>query len=270
MRGKIQWSVRWLFGWFLALAALSAGVAHAAAPLQSEYLDIYLKMNDAEKLEIAGDDRDALAGFEECYTRLAKIHKANPNWESALVTSRLNDCRASITTLEAKLAPPAHKPAPVVAATPAPAAPESVSARLAQLEQAAKDAPNDANATFNLGVAYYQVGRTDDAVATLQRGLTLAPGNAYAHNFLGCALLRNGRITAASREFLKAIAADEGYAEAHYNLAILYATEDPPAMNSARAQYKRALELGMVPDPHLQKTLRASGHLAETPSKSVP
>ncbi len=263
--------MRWRFGWSLVAIGLSAAVAHAT-PLQSEYLDIYIKMNEAEKLEIAGDDRDALAGFEDCYTRLARIHSNNPNWENALVTSRLADCRAAITTLEAKLAPPAHKPAPVASASPAPptTAPESAKAKLAELEQAAKSAPNDPNAIFNLGVAYYQIGRTDDAVATLQRGLLIAPGNAYAHNFLGCALLRDGRITAASKEFLKAIAVDEGYAEAHYNLAILYATEDPPALISARTQYKRALDLGIVPDPHLQKVLRASGHGAETAVKSVP
>jgi tetratricopeptide (TPR) repeat protein len=254
----------------VAVLGLAASLAHAA-PLQSEYLDIYLKMNEAQKLEETGDDRNALAGFEDCYTRLARIHQDNPNWESALVKSRLNDCRASITTLEAKLAPPASKPAPVTAAPTSPvAAPESTKARLAELEQAAKAAPNDANATFNLGVAYYQVDQTDEAIATLQRGLTLAPGNAFAHNFLGCALLRDGHITAASKEFLKAIAVDEGFAEAHYNLAILYATEDPPAMNSARTQYKRAMDLGIVPDPHLQKVLRASNHGAETPSKSVP
>ncbi len=266
--------MRWRFAWGVVVLGLAAGWVHAV-PLQSEYLDIYLKMNEAQKLEDSGDARDALAGFEDCYTRLAKIHEDNPNWENALVKSRLNDCRASITLLEAKLAPPAvKKTAPIVAAAPAPTStttPESTKARLAELEAAAKAAPTDANATFNLGVAYYQVGQTEDAIATLQRGLTLAPGNAYAHNFLGCALLRDGRITAASKEFQKAIAVDEGYAEAHYNLAILYATEDPPALNSARTQYKRALDLGIVPDPHLQKVLRApASHGIETAAKSVP
>ena len=45
----------------MAVIGLSAGVARAS--LQSDYLDIYIKMNEAEKVEIAGDDRDALAGF---------------------------------------------------------------------------------------------------------------------------------------------------------------------------------------------------------------
>jgi Flp pilus assembly protein TadD len=246
---------------------LSAGVARAS--LQSDYLDIYIKMNEAEKVEIAGDDRDALAGFEDCYTRLAAIHKNNPGWENALVTTRLGDCRAKITELEARLVPPAQKTV-MAASTPAAPVPESPQARLAELEQAAKAAPNDPSALFNLGAAYYQVDKTDEAIATLQRGLAIAPGNAYAHNFLGCALLRNGHIESAAKEFQKAIGLDEGYADAHYNLAILYATEDPPALNSAHTQYKRALELGMVPDPHLQKVLRAGSHLAEIPVTATP
>ena len=174
---------------------------------------------------------------------------------------RMNDCRASIVALEAKLAPPPGK-AVVATTTNAPAAtppPDSPQAQLAGLVAAAKASPSDASAQFNLGTAYYQVGQTDAAITTLQRGLVLEPGNIYGRNYLGCAFLRKGRIESAAKEFQKAIALVETFAEAHYNLAILYATEDPPATVSARAQYKRALELGIAPDPHLEKVLRMAG-----------
>ncbi len=42
----------------------------ARASLQSDYLDIYIKMNEAAKLDVNGDARGALAGFEDCYNRL--------------------------------------------------------------------------------------------------------------------------------------------------------------------------------------------------------
>ncbi len=228
----------------------------ARASLQSDYLDIYIKMNDAAKLEISGDDRGALAGFEDCYQRLQTIHASNPDWENALVTTRLGDCRAKILEIEAKFAALATK-TPAAATSTAPAA-ESAQARVAELEQAVKAAPDNPGALFNLGVAYYQVGQTDSSIGMLQRGLAISPGNGYAHNFLGCAFMRKGRIESAAKEFQKAIAADEGLADAHYNLAILYATEDPPALITARGQYKRAMELGIVPDPHLEKVLRAA------------
>jgi tetratricopeptide (TPR) repeat protein len=246
------------------MAMALSSLLPARADLQSDYLDIYLKMNDADKLEINGDARGALAEFEDCYTRLHKINVDNPNWENVLVTNRLKDCKAHILALEAKLAPP---PVAKTPAAPAPApppatktpAPDSAQSRLLALQAAVKATPNVASAWLNLGAAYFQLGQTAPSIDALQHGLTIEPTNIYAHNYLGCAFLRNGRIESAAKEFQKAIAQEETFAEAHYNLAMLYATEDPPATNSARAQYKRALELGIVPDPHLEKVLHMSG-----------
>jgi tetratricopeptide (TPR) repeat protein len=255
--------VRWRLVLCLAgLIALSTAAAGATGPvsLQSEYLDIYLKMNDAAKLEINGDNRGALTEFEDCYTRLAKIHVSYPHWENVLVMTRMGDCRTRITDLEAKLAPAPRKPAaPMPAAGAPPPATTSLKARVATLEAAVRAAPNDPSALFNLAAAYYQTGQTELAIDELQRALAVAPESAPAHNFLGCALMRKGRIESAAKEFLKAVALDEGSADAHYNLAILYATEDPPALKSAALQYRRALELGLVPDPHLQRVLREAG-----------
>ncbi len=252
MRGSL-----FFCGAVLALSSLPP--ARAEVPLQSAYLDIYLKMNDAAKLEINGDDRGALAEFEDCYTRLYRIHVDNPDWENVLVTNRLGDLHAHIVALETKLAPPPAKTPVAPAAAPTSPTPESPQARLLALQAAVKASPNQALAWFNLGTAYFQLGQNNPAIDALQRGLALEPANIYAHNYLGCAFLRKGRIESAAKEFQKAITLEETFAEPHYNLAMLYATEDPPALNSARAQYKRAVELGMVPDPHLQKVLRAAG-----------
>ena len=46
----------------------------AEQTLQQRYLDIYLKINDAEHLERQGDFRGALEDFQDCYTKLSKIH----------------------------------------------------------------------------------------------------------------------------------------------------------------------------------------------------
>ncbi len=243
----------------LLFAGLALLLVPLRASLQSDYLDIYIKMNEAAKMETTGDDRGALAGFEDCYSRLQHIHSDNPKWENALVLSRLADCKARIVALEAKLNVVKPKPAPLVIATGPVPPPESPKARVLALEQAVKAAPNSASAIFNLGTAYYQVGQTDAAIDMLQRGLTLEPSNVYGHNFLGLAHLRKGRIESAAKEFLKVISLDEGFADAHYNLAILYATEDPPATKSAAIQYKRAMELGIAPDPHLERVLKMTG-----------
>lgn len=238
------------------IALARPALAQSTPPLQTEYLDIYLKMTEATKMENSGDNRNALASFEDCYNRLRRIHVKNPNWENALVLSRMTDCRASILTLETKLAPPAGKPIAAAAPVSTAPAPESTQARLVAAQVAVKTSPNDSAAWLNLGTIYFQLGQTDPAIDALQRGLAIDSTNIYGHNYLGCAFLRKDKITSAVKEFQKAISLVDTFAEPHYNLAILYATEDPPAWKQARTEYKRALELGVVPDPHFQKVMR--------------
>jgi hypothetical protein len=94
----------------------------ARATLQSDYLEIYLKLNDSERLERNGDFRGALEGFEDCYAKLHKIHVNNPDWESVLVTSRMEDCRAKITELQPKVANSDETAPAVPSPAPAPTA----------------------------------------------------------------------------------------------------------------------------------------------------
>jgi tetratricopeptide (TPR) repeat protein len=248
----------------LALLAVPVGAetdsssSHDEGGVQSDYLAIYLKLNDTAELEAKGDLNGALAGFEDCYTRLAKIHKNYPRWEEALVDKRLEDCQARIIEIEGRLAAMQKKPAAAVSAAPATGTVESPAARLAELEQKVKASPNDPSAYRDLGVACLQCGQVTEAIDAFKHSIVLDPGNVYAHNFLGCAQMRKGRVEAAAKEFRAALTLDEGLTEAHYNLAILYATEDPPALITARAHYKRALELGLIPDPHLAKILHVA------------
>ena len=55
---------------------------------------------------------------------------------------------------------------------------------------------------------------------------------------------------------VEAIANDPGYADAHFNLAVIYATAQPPAKQQAKQHYEKALSLGASPDPTLEKLLR--------------
>ena len=91
--------------------------------LQQKYLNIYLKINDAEHLEKQGDFAGALDDFKDCYTKLAKIHQTDPNWETALVVHRMEDCKAKVIDLQSKVdaMPPPAPPTPAPEPTPAPA-----------------------------------------------------------------------------------------------------------------------------------------------------
>jgi Tfp pilus assembly protein PilF len=46
------------------------------------------------------------------------------------------------------------------------------------------------------------------------------------------------------------------YAEAHFNLAVIYATAKPPSIALAKRHYEKALELGAGPDKRLAAMLK--------------
>ena len=123
------------------------------------------------------------------------------------------------------------------------------------LQQAVKLSPNDAFSYRNLGIVYYQLNQNDAAIDALERSIALDPNNVYSHDYLGCACSQKGWQEVAEKEFQKAIEINDDFPDAHYNLAIVYAMQKPPALELARRHYKRALELGLPKDPRLEKLL---------------
>jgi len=111
--------MRWRVYLFCALAGLflvPPSVAHAEKTLQERYLEIYVKIHDADQYEQQGDYRSALQTFQDCYAKLQIIHKTNPDWEPAMVNARLNDFTVKIADLK----PKAQAQQPIA---PAPSAP---------------------------------------------------------------------------------------------------------------------------------------------------
>lgn len=66
---------------------------------------------------------------------------------------------------------------------------------------------------------------------------------------------RKGWRDGAESELLKAVELDETYADAHFNLAVIYLQRVPPATALARRHYQRAVELGAPPDSVVEKQL---------------
>jgi len=83
----------------------------------------------------------------------------------------------------------------------------------------------------------------------------LDPNDAKTRNYLGISSSHRGLQEAAEQECRKAIELDEGYADAHFNLAVIYATQKPPSKELAKRHYTRALELGVPKDPELERLL---------------
>ena len=126
---------------------------------------------------------------------------------------------------------------------------------LKALQQAVKLSPTDAFSYSNLGIVYYQLGQYENAIDALNSAKALDPSDAKTHNYLGCACSQKGWQEVAEKEFRKAIELDPNFGDAHFNLALVYATSKPPSLELARREYNRALELGIAKDARLEKLL---------------
>lgn len=124
------------------------------------------------------------------------------------------------------------------------------------LKTAVKLAPQDAFSHSILGISLYQQGKYDEAVQFLSRAAALDPNDPKTRNYLGIAASQKGWQEAAEQECRKAIELDPQYGDAHFNLAVIYATQKPPARELARRHYNRALELGVPRDAQLEKIIR--------------
>jgi len=99
----------------------------------------------------------------------------------------------------------------------------------------------------NLAILYRRNGRDEDAEATLDRALALAPEHAAANNELGLLLRERGEFADAEAAYRRAIEGDPAYALAHYNLGVLldlYLKREAEALE----QYEAYQSLAPQPD----------------------
>ena len=69
-------------------------------------------------------------------------------------------------------------------------------------------------------------------------------------------LSEKGWSAAGEQEIRRSIELNPQYADAHFNLAVIYAKQRTPKVEMARYHYKKALDLGAPPDPELEALLK--------------
>ena len=124
--------------------------------------------------------------------------------------------------------------AAVVAAGPDPAAIAAYGQALATLhggDEAAAEAkfqslaqtwPDYSGPLVNLAMIKARRGELEPATALLQRAVAVCASCATPWNELGVIQRQQGRFADAEQSYLKAIAADSAYANAYFNLGVLY------------------------------------------------
>ena len=78
----------------------------------------------------------------------------------------------------------------------------------------------------NIGVALFDQGRLEEAMASYREALRLKPDYALAHNNLGIALKTQGRLEEATASYREALRLNPKYVEAHSNLETLSGRKD--------------------------------------------
>jgi tetratricopeptide (TPR) repeat protein len=130
-------------------------------------------------------------------------------------------------------------------------------------------APNWIEAHINLGVALYQMGMTDDALAAFLSAVKLDPANGISRYNLGCVLEEQGNISEAIEHLCAAARLMPNHADAHFNLALAY--EKSGDRNLARAQW--LLYLRHAPNGPWAEQARAhlkQCSLRRKPSEPIP
>lgn len=82
--------------------------------------------------------------------------------------------------------------------------------------------PELAGPWANLGLVYYKKNKIKEAEKALNKALKLNPKNSYAYNLLGIIENKKGEFKNAEKNYLLAISNKRNYANAYYNIALLY------------------------------------------------
>jgi len=124
------------------------------------------------------------------------------------------------------------------------------------LEKAIAVDPKDAFSLTTLGAVMIEQSRIQDAMTFLERANESQADDPITLNYLGVASSQLGQFGKAEQSLRRAITVDPKYAEAHFNLAVIYATAKPPSIALAKRHYEKALELGSTPDKRLAAMLQ--------------
>jgi tetratricopeptide (TPR) repeat protein len=133
------------------------------------------------------------------------------------------------------------------------------------LKQAIALDPDDSFSLLMWGILKHRQGKIDEALSTLSRSAKLNPDDARTQNYLGITLSEKGLRGPAETALRRAIQLQNGYADAHHNLAFVYATHQPPSLQLAKWHYDKSLSLGHARNPQLEKLLEGQPTAAAAP-----
>jgi tetratricopeptide (TPR) repeat protein len=107
-----------------------------------------------------------------------------------------------------------------------------------------------------LGLVCHEMGDAYLAVSAFARAAHEDPLDPRAHNYLAVVARGLGWLDAAEAELQRAIELKPDYANAHFNLALMYLDRKPPSVELARRHYNKAVALGAEKDEIVEEKLQ--------------
>jgi tetratricopeptide (TPR) repeat protein len=123
------------------------------------------------------------------------------------------------------------------------------------VRQALETDPSDYFSLYVLGRLRYRQDKLDEALDALSRSAKLNPNYPDTQNYLGIVLSEKGLRVPAEAALRRAILLQPDNGVAHNNLAVVYATQTPPALALARWHYEKARAAGHSRNESLEKII---------------
>jgi tetratricopeptide (TPR) repeat protein len=134
----------------------------------------------------------------------------------------------------------------------------------ATIKQALAGDPNDPASLLMMGLIKYQQGQYDAALDSLSLSAKGAPDDYRAQYFLGRTLQQKGMRSQAETALRKAVNLRPGWGEAHFSLAMIYVTQQPPFKELAQWHYQKAIAGGYPRNQEFERMV------AEKKSPAIP
>lgn len=117
---------------------------------------------------------------------------------------------------------------------------------------AAKNNPDDANAQLKAGDMYARIQRFDEALAYFKKAAELSPKSLEANAGLGRIYFQTKDFKSAAAYFQKAVDIDESNADVRSDLGLTYYLREPPDVERAIEEYRKAIEINPAHEGSLQ------------------
>ncbi len=108
-------------------------------------------------------------------------------------------------------------------------------------KQAIKINPDDAHVHANLGATYYELGMYKEMIESCKRAIRINPDNADVHASLGYTYYETGKYKEAFESYKQAIRINPDDAEAHFFLGVAY--DESGKYEEAIESYKQAIRI---------------------------